>query len=204
MKNFLLTPEEKQVAFDAEWIYRKNSVILKVMELLGQLQQQLAEHAATQAFVFPDGCLQRGAKISKGERYKELPWVMLDYPRYFGQEDVFAFRTMFWWGHYFSCTLHLAGRVKKQYERALAQGHAQLAAAGLHVFVHDDPWEHDFENGSYKAVEAFTPQQWEELVQQRGFIKLAKPFALQLWDKVIPEVATCYAALLAVLRTATL
>lgn len=200
MKNFLLTPEEKQVAFDAGWIYRKNSVIQKVMELWGELQERLEAHAATGGFVFPQGCLQRGAKISKGERYKELPWVILDYPRFFRQEDVFAFRTMFWWGHYFSCTLHLAGRIKEQYADLLIQGYAQLSAAGLHVYMKEDPWEHDFENDNYRAVAAFTSEEWDQLVQQRWFIKLAKPFPLELWEGVIPETVRCYATLLTILN----
>lgn len=199
MKNFLLTQEERQLVLDAGWIYRKNSVILKVMELFGQLQAQLAEHSLTRTFAFPEGCLQRGGKISRGERYKELPWVMLDYPRYFTQEDMFAFRTMFWWGHYFSCTLHLAGRIKVQHSPALQEGYVHLAAGGFYAYLPEDPWEHDFENGNYKAVETFAPQEWEEFVQQRAFIKLARPFALKIWEKVIPEAVKCYATLLTVI-----
>jgi hypothetical protein len=199
MKKFSLTAEEKEVAFDAAWIYRKNNVILKVMELMGQLQQELSAQAVTASFAFPEDCLQRGAKISKGERYKELPYVILDYPRYFGQEDIFAFRTMFWWGHYFSCTLHLAGSIKERYAAALSSGYEALAAAGLQVYMQDDPWQHDFEEGNYKAVGTFSRQEWAALVAQRGFIKLAKPFALDLWEMMIPEAAACYATLLTVL-----
>jgi hypothetical protein len=200
MKNFLLTAEEKQLAFDAVWIYRKNSVIEKVMELLGQLQRQLEGHIVAGTFVFPEGCLQRGAKISKGERYKELPWVILDYPRLFGQTDIFAFRTMFWWGHYFSCTLHLAGSLKERYADALIKGYKQLSAAELYVYMKEDPWEHDFENGNYRAVSAFTPQEWRDLVNQQPFIKLAKPFPLELWENLIPEALNCYTSLLALLN----
>lgn len=200
MKNFLLTQEEKQLAFDAVWIYRKNSVIEKVMELFGHLQRELEEHSATRAFAFPEGCLQRGAKISKGERYKELPWVMLDYPRSFGQTEIFAFRTMFWWGHYFSCTLHLAGSIKEGYADALIQGYEQLSAAGLYVYMKEDPWEHDFENANYRLISAFTPQEWRTLVGEQRFIKLAKPFPLALWEGMIPETLSCYASLLRVLK----
>ena len=199
MKNFLLTPAERQVAFDAAWIYHKNSIIDKVMELLGVLQQELEQYNSAAAFELPAACLQRGAKISKGERYKELPYVILDYPRYFSQEEIFAFRTMFWWGHYFSCTLHLAGAIKEQYEQALIQGYGQLVKAGFSVYMQEDPWEHDFENGNYRAVETFTVQEWGQQVQQQRFIKLAKPFALDIWENVIPGVVAAYAILLAVL-----
>jgi hypothetical protein len=199
MKNFLLTPEEQQVAFDASWIYHKNSVINKVMELMGAVHRQLEAQLQTALFPFPVPCLQQGGKISKGERYKELPYVILDYPRYFNQEAVWAFRTMFWWGHYFSCTLHLAGTVKAGYVPALQAGYTQLAAQQVQVYMQDDPWQHDFENGNYRPVAAFKPQEWETWVEQREFIKLAKPFALEIWEKIIPEAVACYTTLLAVI-----
>lgn len=188
------------MAFDATWIYHKNSVILKVMELFGEVHRRLEEHAVNQTFVFPEGCLQRGGKISKGERYKELPYVILDYPRHFSQQEIFAFRTMFWWGHYFICTLHLAGAIKEEYEEALSDGQEALAAAGFAVYVREDPWEHDFENGNYRAVATFTSREWAECVKADTFIKLAKPFALEMWEKVIPAAADCYGTLLTVLR----
>jgi hypothetical protein len=199
MENFSLTPEERAVAFDAVWIYRKNSVMAKVMELMGRLHRELAADAASAVFSFPENCLQLGAKISKGERYKELPYVILDYPRYFSRDNIFAFRTMFWWGHYFSCTLHLSGGVKTQYTQALAAGHALLAAHHFQAYVPDDPWQHDFGDGNYREVAAFTAGEWSAFVEERGFIKLAKPFELEMWEKIIPGVVSAYAVLLAVL-----
>lgn len=198
MRNFLLTPAERQVAFDAAWIYHKNSVITKVMELFGAVHRELEKQVPAAAFPVP--CLQQGGKISKGERYKELPYVILDYPRYFSQEAVLAFRTMFWWGHYFSCTLHLAGTVKIHYASALKAGYGTLVAQGFQVYVQNDPWMHDFENGNYRAVAAFTPQEWDAWVEQKDFIKLAKPFALEIWEKIIPEAVACYTTLLAIIN----
>lgn len=199
MENFSLTTEEQAVAFDAAWIYRKNSVMAKVMELFGQLHRELAGDAATAAFIFPENCLQQGAKISRGERYKELPWVILDYPRYFSREDIFAFRTMFWWGHYFSCTLHLSGGIKARYAPALARGYERLAAGHFRVYLQHDPWQHDLNNGNYREVAEYTAQEWALLMEDRGFVKLAKPFGLEMWEKIIPEVVADYVLLLSVL-----
>ena len=61
-------------------------------------------------------------KISKGEKYKGLPWVMLDYPRIFGKEDIMAIGTRFWWGHYFSVTLHLKGGYLRTYLPVILRG----------------------------------------------------------------------------------
>ena len=40
----------------------------------------------------PAEMLFHSPKISKGENYKGLPYVMLDYPRCFGKTDIFAIR----------------------------------------------------------------------------------------------------------------
>ena len=55
--------------------------------------------------------VQSTPKIAKGENYLQLPYVLLDYPRCFDKENIFAIRTMFWWGNFFSITLHLSGSI---------------------------------------------------------------------------------------------
>src|SRR5450755_2986522 len=128
-----LSAEELALVADAGWIMTKNAIIAKVLVLFGELsgnlqeqwkaagwEQHLAGKEAGMAMK-DTGMLMREAgmpikeiletppRISKGENYKGLPWVVLDYPRAFGRLDVLAVRTLFWWGNYFSVTLHLKG-----------------------------------------------------------------------------------------------
>ena len=175
-----LTPEEQALIVQADWIYLKNSALEKVVVLFGQLQEALQGIPGHQAFVYPEGCLERGGKISRGERYKELPYIILDYPRYFSREEIFAFRTMFWWGHYFIATLHLAGGIKEKYGHILAGAWSLLARHQFQIYVQEDPWEHDFGNGNYKLISAMQAQEFEHLIYQLPFIKLAKPYQLAL------------------------
>lgn len=196
MENFYLTAEEAAIVFTPQVIALKNRAIEKVMLLMGQLQEALAARDAASGFPFEPLWLQQGPKISKGEQYKGLPWVILDYPRYFGKTDVFAFRSMFWWGHYFSCTLHLAGTVKTQFEASLLTAYEPLAAAGFQVYLPDDPWEHDFENGNYRPIGDMCLEDWKWLVGRKNFIKLAKPFALERWGEIITDIVEAYATLL--------
>ncbi|WP_211999952.1 hypothetical protein [Chitinophaga sp. HK235] len=201
MENFYLTAEEAEIVFSPRVIELKNKAIEKVMLLMGRLQLALAAWDAEADFPFEAAWLQQGPKISKGEQYKSLPWVMLDYPRYFSKTDVFAFRSMFWWGHYFTCTLHLAGTVKKRFEGSLAEAYTQLAAAGFSVYLpEDDPWEHDFEDGHYQAIGDMCFEDWKRLVSRQSFIKLAKPFGLERWGEVITDIVEAYATLLNVLN----
>ncbi|RAJ04262.1 hypothetical protein LX64_03142 [Chitinophaga skermanii] len=197
--NYELSAAEWAIARDAEFIYAKNRVIDKVYEMMGVLQGALAETSITGEFAFPGNCLQYGAKISKGEKYEHLPWVILDYPRLFKGAEVFAFRTMFWWGQYFSCTLHLAGEVKDRYAAKLLACREQLAGEGFSVCIHADPWLHHFDDTNYRSISKMQQSEWEQRVLESSFIKLAKPFALSDWGNIIPLTVHAYTVLLGML-----
>ncbi|MFB6457453.1 hypothetical protein ACE38W_19430 [Chitinophaga sp. Hz27] len=201
MENFELTAAEASIAANAELLRMKNSVIGKVVQLMGAIQEDMREQVAHQQFPFEAEWVVKHAKISKGEQYKGLPWVMLDYPRFFRYSDVFAFRTMFWWGHYFSSTLHLAGRVKAMFSNVLIRNHAVLASNGFQVYLGDDPWEHDFEGGNYRPIGSLSLEDWSVIINRHDFLKIAKPFSLEHWGKVREEVVATYATLLTLLDT---
>ncbi len=80
-------------------------------------------------------------KISKGENYRRMPWVMLDHPAHFSGKDIFALRTFFWWGHGFSVQLLLTGKYLnlQQLFFRQAQQNSNLFVSTLH-----DMWAHDF------------------------------------------------------------
>ncbi|MBV8254157.1 MAG: hypothetical protein JO154_16270 [Chitinophaga sp.] len=199
MENFELTAAEAEVAMSADLLLLKNRVMGKVVDMMGAIHRGLEETQAHHAFAFEPAWLQQSAKISKGEQYRQLPWVMLDFPRYFSGKDVFAFRTMFWWGHYFSSTLHLAGKVKERFLDTIADNQSVLAANGFQVYLGDDPWEHDFEGGNYKPIGNISLADWRLVTDRHDFLKIAKPFSLAQWGEVKNEVVAAYAALLALL-----
>jgi len=130
---------------DPAWILTKNSIIRKVVELFGELSGEWREILSGEGST---GGAWGDPRISKGEQYKGLPWVMLDYPRVFGKEDIFAIRTMFWWGHYFSMTLHLKGEYLRTYLPVILSNRGVLEAAGFWPGVSEDEWEHDHRPGT--------------------------------------------------------
>ncbi len=154
--------EEMQLMSDPTWILTKNSAIRKVVEMFGDLSGQWRG-------ILPWDCDPR---ISKGEQYKGLPWVMLDYPRVFGKEDIFAIRTMFWWGHYFSMMLHLKGEYLRTYLPVILARRAELEAAGFWPGVSDDEWEHDHLPGAWGSGELGSGT-WGHEIGNGRFFKLS-------------------------------
>ena len=162
---------------DPAWILTKNSVMGKVVELFAGLSGEWREMRWDLKGV---DLARLEPKISKGEQYKGLPWVMLDYPRVFGKEDVFAIRTMFWWGHCFSVTLHLKGEYMRAYMPVILGHREELAAAGFMPQVGAEEWEHAVMPGAWDGLSA-----WRE----RGFGKLAVSVGLDRWNEA-PEILT--------------
>ncbi len=194
-----LSPEEKALVSNAAWLHLKHRIMEKAMHLLAEVQAAVAALPQWAALPAAGPALALGPKISKGERYKDLPYVILDHPRLFSRDDIFALRTMFWWGHDFTATLHLAGHSLARHRAALLPARAQLAAAGAQLYLPADPWQHEISEGIYQPLEQCMPAAWAHAVDG-AFLKLARPFALDNWEKIVPEVTEFYGKVLEALR----
>lgn len=177
-----LSPEEMALVTRADWILTKNSVIQKAKQLLEVVQTEQQHLLVSYLSMLPDEIINSSPKISKGENYKGLPYLVLDYPRHFTREDVFAIRIFFWWGNFFSGTLHLSGIYKQMYEKKIIGAFNSLKEKEFSVCINVDQWEHHFETDNYLLLNTFNASHFEEMIKQRSFIKLSKKIPLQQWD----------------------
>ncbi len=142
-----------RLVMEPGWILTKNSIIKKVVGLFAGLSGEYrAILEGPEASPAAMAKVAGSPKISKGENYQGLPYVMLDYPRLFGRDDVLAIRTFFWWGHSFSVTLHLKGIYRESHLPVLQQRWAELAAAGFHVGISEDEWRHEHMPETYRPI----------------------------------------------------
>lgn len=174
--NVSLSSFEKELVTNAEWILTKNGIIQKVNTLF----QKLAAEYCTSRIIqqLPAEVKNILPKISKGENYEGLPYLMLDYPRCFGREDVFAVRTFFWWGHFFSITLHLKGIYKTQFETKIAAHLKQVPPEDLWMNVSDEEWTFHFEPLN---MQPYSQQQFNP--ENNKVLKLACKLNLNDWDE---------------------
>jgi len=178
-----LSTFEMDLVNNTEWILTKNIVLKKAEYLLDQVQQHVIPVTKHNAPLFPAEIIAISPKISRGENYNGLPWRMLDYPRWFDKENVFAVRTMFWWGNFFSTTLHLSGVYKQEYVDAIGRFYDDLCKGLFFYCINDDPWQHHFGKENYLPVEDFSPTEFSELLDKRSFIKLSAKLPLSEWDR---------------------
>lgn len=179
-----LSTAEWQLAFEDQFILTKHRIIGEVYEIFGCLadayRQQASALAAQHAKVFAGQ-----PKISKGEQYEQMPWVMLDYPRCFDNEGHFAIRSFFWWGHHFSIRLHVSG----QFAQAFAAAMERLAAKGWLIGQTQDPWDYTLPNEYWQAI--------DEGIAANNWLIAGKKIPVTDWSQAFDFYKTAYAELIA-------
>lgn len=197
--NLKLSEEELAFAANASVMLMKNAVIEKINLLFGRLS--LAQPEVLRPLQRElEAALEVPAKISRGESYRALPYLVLDYPRYFRPHDVMAIRTMFWWGNFFSVTLHLKGNYREQFIDRILQRRQLIGEKGFHACIAPEEWEHHFGEDNYLPVDLIEEDEWLELYRVRLFTKLSKQVQIGPLETVEQQLMSVYAEIADILR----
>lgn len=182
-----LSAQEHRLMMDPSVILTKNRVMAKVYELFGECSRHCVP-----MFTLPSEVAVIMPKIAKGETYKGLPYVMLDFPRYFTQNEALAIRTFFWWGNYVSVTLHLKGKYIALYQDALIRHFSKLSAHGFAMAISDDEWDHDLNGSGYLHLGKAGVERLEAQIAEGSFVKISCSFSLENWDELPQRLLDSY------------
>ncbi len=186
--NVLLSDAQLALAINQEIILTKAIIMLKA---IGLFQAQVPILLNTYLNNLHPYAPVAGSvpKICKGENYNQLPYIMLDYPAYYTKQNIFALRTMFWWGNFVSITLLLKGEYKAIFEQKIIHNLHDNAAANLYICINESEWKHHFEPDNYIMCSKINKWQIDE-IRQKSFIKIALKYELQHWNmlqQLLPE-----------------
>lgn len=195
----VLSAKELELVSDTDWILTKKVIIKKVTELFGDLLLFMQEVAVLHKASLPMQFFLKDPKIYKGENYKDLPYVMLDYPRYFEKEKTLAIRTLFWWGNFFSISLQLSGEIKQKAIPNLLTAFNKLQ--DYWICVNDHPWEHNFDNENYVPINSLTLSDFNELLCGKVFVKISKKMPVQQWDGIALFLEHTFTEIILLLKT---
>jgi hypothetical protein len=152
--------------------------------------QYFVEHQTQLNNLFDPSYLTNSPKISKGENYLGYPWMILDYPRNFTKESIFAVRILCWYGNYISITLHLSGLSFDRYGVTVMNALEKSNDNNLYYCINEDEWKHHLTEENY-----LTLIRCKELkidikndALKKGFLKLAKKISFSEFDQ-LPKIA---------------
>jgi len=177
-----LSAKELELVCNKEWILTKQIIIEKVYQLFGELASLMQRYLMHKTDALPARVMAIGPKISKGENYGGLPYVMLDYPRYFTKDATLAIRTFFWWGNFFSINLQLSGEYMHAATMSLQRNFSFLQQQNYLICINSEPWHHHFGEDNYMPIKNIPAAAFLELLSRKPFIKIAKKINVQQWD----------------------
>jgi hypothetical protein len=192
-----LSEEELQLLRNADWVLTKNKIIQKVIDLFGALSAEMQSKLKNKNL--PESILESTPKISRGENYNGLPYVMLDYPRVFSKENIFAIRVFFWWGNYFSFTVHLKGEYKRMYIDVIQQNIRHFSNHHFYIAISDDEWKHEIGEHSYLLLANAKKDKLQQILSEKEFVKLSAKIDFIEWETAGIHLAKLFEVLLDVL-----
>lgn len=192
------SPEEAELVNNTEWILTKHAIIKKVYEMFGGINEMMKQELADSSYLF-SGIECINGKISKGENYLQLPYIILDYPYSFYKNNFFAVRTMFWWGNFFSVTLHLSGNQKEKFINNKSDTFSFLKKNNFSVCINSDEWQHHFEKTNYVAAATLTITEFEEITKKL-FFKVARQLPISEWKVANNFIIECFKEIVMLLK----
>lgn len=175
-----LTEKENKYIHDTDFLISKSVIYDKIHKQLEVTRSHIKYVIDRTNFSFPENTDTKYGKIFKGEYYRSLPYLVLDYPKLFTKKNIFTYRTMFWWGNFFSSTLHIEGEYLKKVRSQIIQNVDVLIKGKTYLSVGDTPWEYHYEVSNYQLPNLKNIK----TVQDCKFLKLSKNFELNDLDKL--------------------
>lgn len=121
-------------------------------------------------------------KITRGENYKLMPYVVLDYPQISDANFRILLRTMFWWGHYISLSLYIH---KSLFSQCLPSG--QLMPLETYLLTDSDIWNQQINKNSYAMITST-----DELVTAAAkcdYLKLSTILPIEQYEQLNEKIA---------------
>ena len=177
-------PAEMELVSSPDIILTKNAILQKIKSFFEEMQMKQQDVLKKYSSQLPEEVLRISPKISRGENYKSLPWLVLDNPRHFQHNNIFAIRTMFWWGNFFSITLHVSGNNKNDLLKNLTGNVSLLAKNDFYIYNGTKEWEHDIDPDSYKKFSAINEDDLQKIFAANSFLKIAVKFTVESLEAI--------------------
>lgn len=191
MSNLQFSKEEIAFLNDAEPMIQKRLLQERIYELLETTREHIRN--ALPAEIISKFDID---KISRGENYLSLPYLILDYPARFNDNNILACRTMFLWGNFLSATIHLQGDLLGDNREQLNAIINKLDYANLYVSSGESPWQYHY------APDNYLPPSDDNLADslKKEFFKLSLRFPLSAYNSLPQTSAEFYSRVLKELK----
>jgi hypothetical protein len=168
--NSIFSDNDLEIISSQDYIIRKNALIQSVNDTLLDLERRVSSTEIQN--IIPEVLKDRRGKISKGENYHGMPWMVLDAPALFENRSILAFRHIFIWGHPFSFNLHVSGMFMDYLDMSKQN---ELKSRNWSFLIGEDAFINHFDPELFKPMSEFSPT----IINKQGYLRLNKMIPLK-------------------------
>ncbi len=185
MKTLLpeFTHQELTYLQDTDFLKTKKLIIKRIIALFEHIQVDTLHLINRQNLMLPEGVSPKSGKVTRGENYKDLPFVVLDCPRFFDKNSIFAFRSIFWWGNYLSNHFLIKGHYLDRYRDRFLHSWPLIKGEELYLDLSEDPWNHDLTDSTFIEFSTLSQDEFNEKLKHLDFLKLVWRYELSQWKE---------------------
>lgn len=187
MPDIDFSKEEFQLLKNHQFFDYKARITTKVLALFSGIENNIRNEITSTKHPFPDLINSAPSKISKGENYLNCPYIVLDYPRIYSRENIFALRTIFWWGHYFSNAFIIAGHSYHRYLPRFLDMSGDLKNKNWYLCIFRTPWKLEKASWNYVKLSKLSEKEIRNYLKKYSFIKIARIYSLDQYKKLDGE-----------------
>lgn len=149
----------------------KHAVIQKLCQRFDHLGELLVENLSVKVTSLHVADGNVNYKTTRGENYKLMPYVVVDYPKIKGKDFKLCCRTMFWWGNYFSMNIII--RTNDFDMKYLCNYLFKLKNEKLLILTGDDLWQQDLNDVSFIKTDTLSKARLLSLISKNSYMKLS-------------------------------
>lgn len=195
--NLEFTHDEYNLLLDAKVFIHKSNITEKIFRCFGSLNLKIDLLKKDAAHTLPPVVALSGGKISRGENYESQPFVILDNPRVFDRHHVFAMRTLFLWGNFFTCTIHLSGKYLDGFRGKMQSYILQHGSNGYYICTGSDPWQHHLREDNYTPAHRVSQDSVIlKAMEEKSFLKITLRIPLENYLNLEKEAVSFYSEFL--------
>ncbi len=168
MQNNAFSNDDIDFLASSELIIRKNQMVKSLFSELVNVRESIDNFLKKDPI---HGIKIQEGKISKGENYHGLPYLVLDHPAHFKKDNILAMRTIVWWGNFYSFNFILKGKPLNRFKGNIMVNYKKFKDD--YVYIGKSPWIHDIDK-NYAEVKSLDDQVFQEQLLKNKFYKLAR------------------------------
>jgi hypothetical protein len=170
----------------------KRQINRKLYILFEQIKNQIKDTAIHRQFPFPEGTDIQTGKISKGENKDQYPWVLLDFPKLFQRNRIFAYRSLFWYGHGFSNSLVVGGAPCDTFFPVWLRSINRFEKSSVRFSIATHPWDLSTDQNEVNLTADIDPEIFSRHVSEHHFFKLTATYWSDRGEELIHQTLLNY------------